>query len=75
MPEDWRAALVALERLSPAQWRAQYGGLLERERDRPIYAITGATISSRALTDGVKNTVNHFHYRWALLAPLLAEHR
>jgi electron transport complex protein RnfG len=71
MPEDWRAALAGLERMPLAQWRARYGPLLERERQQPIHAITGATISSRALTNGVKNTVNHFHYRWALLAPLL----
>jgi Na+-translocating ferredoxin:NAD+ oxidoreductase RnfG subunit len=42
-----------------------------RERGRPIYAVTGATISSRALTEGVKTTVDHFRRRWALLEPFL----
>jgi Na+-translocating ferredoxin:NAD+ oxidoreductase subunit G len=32
-----------------------------------IYAITGATISSRAVTNGVKDTVRKFVYRLALL--------
>ncbi|MBI2345420.1 MAG: FMN-binding protein [Deltaproteobacteria bacterium] len=35
--------------------------------DTPIYAVTGATISSRALTDGVKQAVAHLQYRVRLL--------
>ena len=73
LPEDWRAALLELQRLPPAQWRSRYGGLLEREAARPVYAVTGATISSRALTMGVRNTVNRFRYRWSLVSPLLEE--
>jgi electron transport complex protein RnfG len=71
MPEDWRGALLQLERTPAPQWRARHLGLLERERTRPIYAVTGATISSRALTDGVRTTVGHFRRRWSLLAPFL----
>lgn len=71
MPEDWRAALAARARLSPAAWRAKNEALLEREGGRPIYAVTGATISSRALTDGVRAAVDHFQRRWTLLAPHL----
>jgi len=32
-------------------------------RDKDIYALTGATISSKAVTDGVKNMVAKFAYR------------
>ncbi len=32
-----------------------------------IYALTGATISSRALTNGVKDTARKFVYRWDIL--------
>jgi electron transport complex protein RnfG len=71
MPEDWRAALAALGRTTPGAWRDRYAPLLARERMRPIYAVTGATISSRALTDGVRETVDHFRRRWAILAPEL----
>lgn len=71
MPEDWRAALAARARLSPAAWRAKNAALLERESSHPIYAVTGATISSRALTDGVRAAVDHFRRRWTLLAPHL----
>ncbi len=52
----------------PEDWRA---ALLARERAKPIYAVTGATISSRAVTDGVRATVDHFRRRWALLEPHL----
>jgi electron transport complex protein RnfG len=71
VPEDWGQALARLEREPMAQWRAQYHGLVERERTRPIHAVTGATISSRALTDGVRATVDHFRRRWRLLEPML----
>ena len=71
MPEDWRAALAASGRTPAAAWRERHAGLIARERTRPIYAVTGATISSRALTDGVRETVDHFRRRWELLAPHL----
>jgi electron transport complex protein RnfG len=71
MPEDWRAALSALARTPAARWRDRNAALIERESVKPVYAVTGATISSRALTDGVRDTVDHFRRRWALLAPAL----
>jgi electron transport complex protein RnfG len=71
MPEDWRAALLQLERVPAPGWREHHADLLERERARPIYAVTGATISSRALTDGVRTTVGHFRRRWLLFGPYL----
>ena len=71
MPEDWRAALATLERAPAREWRERHAALIARERARPIYAVTGATISSRALTDGVRDTVDHFRRRWQLLAPHL----
>jgi major membrane immunogen (membrane-anchored lipoprotein) len=54
-----------------ARWRADEAPLVARENAHPIYAVTGATISSRALTNGVSSTVTHFRHRWALLAPAL----
>jgi H+/Na+-translocating ferredoxin:NAD+ oxidoreductase subunit G len=73
MPEDWRAALERIDRMNPAAWQTEYGALAERERREPIHAVSGATISSRALTDGVRATVGHFQRRWALLAPYMKE--
>jgi electron transport complex protein RnfG len=70
MPEDWREALSSLA-MRTAETEARHAALLPRERTKPIYAVTGATISSRALTDGVRATVEHFRRRWELLAPEL----
>lgn len=71
MPEDWRAALNQLARTPVPTWRGAHGDLIAREGGKPIYAVTGATISSRALTGGVRATVDHFRRRWQLLAPFL----
>ncbi len=71
MPEDWRAALALLARTPLPVWRERHAALLARERTRPIYAVTGATISSKALTDGVRAAVDHFRRRWALVSPYL----
>jgi H+/Na+-translocating ferredoxin:NAD+ oxidoreductase subunit G len=68
MPEDWRAALAQLTRTPVLDWRAAHADLVAREGRRPIYAVTGATISSRALTDGVRATVERFRRRWEMLA-------
>jgi electron transport complex protein RnfG len=75
VPEDWRSALAALERMPAAEWQDRHGTVQDRERARPIYAVTGATISSRALADGVLATVLHFRRRWELIAPHLGEGR
>ncbi|HUK63888.1 MAG TPA: FMN-binding protein [Dongiaceae bacterium] len=69
MPEDWRLALASLDRTPRGVWREQQSALMARESERPIYAVTGATISSRAVTDGVRTTVDHFRRRWALIGP------
>jgi electron transport complex protein RnfG len=71
MPEDWRVALAELRRMPPTTWRERHIDLLGRERLRPVYAVTGATISSRALTEGVREALDHFRRRWTLIAPHL----
>jgi H+/Na+-translocating ferredoxin:NAD+ oxidoreductase subunit G len=71
MPEDWRTALKDLKRMAPVAWSERYGALRTREQGKPIYAVTGATISSRAFTDGVRATVLHFRRRWELVEPYL----
>ena len=75
MPEDWRAALKDLKRVAPQAWSERYGPLRAREAVKPIYAVTGATISSRALTDGVRATVLHFRRRWETVEPYLEASR
>lgn len=75
LPEDWRAALELLGTQSAGAWRESHAELIEREGREPIHAVTGATISSRALTQGVRISVEHFRRRWALLAPELESAR
>jgi electron transport complex protein RnfG len=44
-------------------------------KDKDIYALTGATISSRAVSNGVKGIVKKFAYRVTVLDKVLAEQR
>ena len=71
LPEDWRAALFERTRNGGPGWSARHRELVTRMASGPIYAVTGATISSRAVTDGVRSTVLHFRRRWSLLEPCL----
>lgn len=72
MPEDWRSALTELRRMAAGPWLERHRALQARERTRPVYAVTGATISSRALTDGVRVTVERFRARWQRIAPYVS---
>jgi electron transport complex protein RnfG len=64
LPEEYRKAL-----------EVKKGGLSQEEvqrirtkyQDNDIYALTGATISSKAVTDGVKGMVKRFAYRVEVL--------
>lgn len=71
LPEDWRAALTELRRMPAEAWLPRHRALIARERERPIHAVTGATISSRALADGVRVTLERFRSRWDRIAPYL----
>lgn len=71
LPEDWRVALASLSASTPDAWRASNATLIQRETAQPVHAVTGATISSRALTTGVTRTIEHFRRRWALVRPWL----
>ena len=75
LPEDWRAALSELRRMPAAAWLPRHRALVAREREKPIHAVTGATISSRALADGVRVTLERFRIRWERIAPYLESAR
>lgn len=64
LPEDRRTAAVARDKMSFEDWIKQYGA-----SKAPIYAVTGATISSRGLTEGVKEAVAHLKYRLNIAMP------
>ncbi len=47
----------------------------EMYKDKDIYALTGATISSRAVSNGVKGIVKKFAYRISVLDKVLGEQK
>ncbi len=51
----------------------QTAKLMEQYRENDIYALTGATISSRAVTEGLKGIVRKFAYRLDTLDKVLKE--
>jgi electron transport complex protein RnfG len=69
LPSDWNIILNELEKITLEQWKEKNKALLDS--NKKIYAITGATISTVALTDGVKNTLFNFKKRIELLRPYL----
>ncbi|SEM11888.1 electron transport complex protein RnfG [Syntrophus gentianae] len=71
LPEDYRRYLDAPDKSSGEQLDA----ILKQYRDKDIYALTGATISSRCVTDGVKNMVKRFAYRIKILDEAIASQK
>ncbi|MBU0729397.1 MAG: FMN-binding protein [Proteobacteria bacterium] len=68
LPDEYQQALEAdkngLNEAEVARIRALYS-------DKDIYALTGATISSRSVTNGVKGIVKKFAYRMSVLDRVL----
>jgi electron transport complex protein RnfG len=69
LPSEWNIVLKELEKSSLEQWKEKNKALLDS--NKKVYAITGATISTVALTDGVRNTLFNFKKRIELLRPYL----
>ncbi len=63
MPAQWRRVVRARQGVPFDDWTATHADALAHQADHPIYAVTGATISSRALTEGVKRAVAHLGHR------------
>jgi electron transport complex protein RnfG len=70
LPEEYRKGLEAEKNGLGAE---EVAGIQEQYKDNDIYALTGATISSRSVTSGVKAMVKKFAYRLAILDRVLAE--
>ncbi|WP_306547133.1 FMN-binding protein [Desulfobulbus sp.] len=69
LPDQYRQALEG--RLADAD----VFRIMEQFKDKNIYALTGATISSRMLTDGLKGMVGKFVYRLDILDRVLKEQK
>ncbi|MEN8256810.1 MAG: FMN-binding protein [Thermodesulfobacteriota bacterium] len=70
IPADY---LKALEAKKSGMSKADVAAIQEQYKDKDIYALTGATISSRAVTSGAKGIVKKFAYRISILDNVLQE--
>ena len=69
IPEEYLKALESrLQKEEAAKIREQF-------KDHAIYALTGATISSRSVTNGVSGTVKKFAYRLNILDKVLKDQK
>nr|WP_321467484.1 FMN-binding protein [uncultured Desulfobulbus sp.] len=67
LPEEYRRALTG------GLNRKETAAIMRKYKDTDIYALTGATISSRHMTEGVRSVVENFAYRVHILDRVLAE--
>jgi electron transport complex protein RnfG len=72
LPSEYRQVLETGKRDSGTISRKEIEAIRSRYQDHDIYALTGATISSRAVTGGVKNIVKKFAYRIRILDGVIA---
>lgn len=73
MPEKYRRYLEAGKKAESLFSEEEVQELRRTYQDKEIFALTGATISSEAVTSGVKNTVKKFAYRIQNLDRVLQE--
>ncbi len=71
LPDEYRRYLDAPEKLS----KEDAGAIIKQYGDKDIYALTGSTISSRSVNDGVKNMVKRFAYRIQVLNSVIADQK
>jgi electron transport complex protein RnfG len=69
LPDEWKAAVESMGELKFEEWVAKYGEEISKHPN--IYAITGSTISSAAVTNGVKRTLGNFVKRMKTLEAYL----
>jgi electron transport complex protein RnfG len=68
LPKEYREYLEASEKKRQNLFsRKEMRRMKEKYQDEEIHAITGATISSEAVTEGVKKMVRKFSFRMELL--------
>lgn len=71
MPEDYRTYLES-DKTEKAIPKGVVDTVRSQYQDDDIYALTGATISSRAVTVGVKNMMKKFAYRVDILNDVIS---
>lgn len=73
LPADYLPALEPSKAKKAGLTPEQIAKIKEKHLKDNIYALTGATISSRALTNGVKDTVRKFVYRVDILSKAIQQ--
>lgn len=69
LPKDWQLALEQLGDMPFRPWLEKYREMLPKNPN--IYAITGSTISSTAVTVGVKTALGNFRKRMNIVGSYL----
>ena len=73
LPDAYQAYLESGKgKKTPTIPEGEWEAIRSQYQDSDIYALTGATISSKAVTDGVKNMVAKFAYRVNRLEALIS---
>jgi electron transport complex protein RnfG len=73
LPQDYLPALVPAKAKKEGLTPDQVAKIKQKHVKDDIYALTGATISSRAVTNGVKEIVRKFAYRLDILGNALKQ--
>ncbi len=71
LPEEYKKYLEREQLKEGALTKEQIEEIQKKYKDADIYAITASTISSRAVTNGVKNVAKKFAYRINKLGEVL----
>jgi electron transport complex protein RnfG len=69
LPKEWQEALEQLGDMPFRPWAEKYREMLPRNPN--IYSITGSTISSVAVTTGVKTALGNFRKRMTIVGSYL----
>ncbi|MBW1779725.1 MAG: FMN-binding protein [Deltaproteobacteria bacterium] len=73
LPEEYRRYLESKKGKESPIPEGELEVIRSKYQDKDIYALTGATISSKAVTSGVKNMVSKFAYRINRLDAIIAQ--
>ena len=75
LPDDYRLILEESKNQYTNLKQDRVTKIRDSYKEKDIYAITGATISSVAVTSGVRNTLKKFAYRLNVLDKIIAERK
>jgi electron transport complex protein RnfG len=75
LPDEYREYLEKEKWGKGAFTEEEIASIRIKYKDKDIYALTGATISSQSVTDGVKGMIKRFTYRVGILDRVIADQK